>query len=39
MSQIYIPAAFLMAGGYGDAVWRVYFQFLAWVLPRIGGGR
>ncbi len=27
-----IPAAFLMAGGYGDEVWRVYAQFLLWVL-------
>lgn len=29
-----IPAAFLMAGGYGDEVWRVYAQFLVWVLHR-----
>jgi acetoin utilization deacetylase AcuC-like enzyme len=28
-----IPAAFLMAGGYGDEVWRVYSQFLLWVVP------
>lgn len=27
-----IPAVFLMAGGYGDEVWRVYAQFLLWVL-------
>jgi acetoin utilization deacetylase AcuC-like enzyme len=27
-----IPAAFLMAGGYGDEVWRVYAQFLVWSL-------
>ncbi|WP_136807058.1 histone deacetylase [Desulfosediminicola flagellatus] len=27
-----IPAVFLMAGGYGDEVWRVYSQFLLWVL-------
>lgn len=27
-----IPAAFLMAGGYGDKVWLVYSQFLLWVL-------
>jgi hypothetical protein len=27
-----IPAVFLMAGGYGDDVWRVYAQFLLWVL-------
>ena len=28
-----IPAAFLMAGGYGEETWRVYAQFLRWVLP------
>ncbi len=27
-----IPAVFLMAGGYGDDVWRVYAQFLQWAL-------
>jgi acetoin utilization deacetylase AcuC-like enzyme len=27
-----IPAAFLMAGGYGDHVWQVYAQFLIWAL-------
>lgn len=27
-----IPAVFLMAGGYGDEVWRVYAQFLLWTL-------
>lgn len=26
------PAAFLMAGGYGENSWRVYAQFLEWVL-------
>jgi acetoin utilization deacetylase AcuC-like enzyme len=31
-----IPAAFLMAGGYGEAVWEVYAQFLSWALPREG---
>ncbi|MBT8341355.1 MAG: histone deacetylase [Desulfatitalea sp.] len=30
-----IPAAFLMAGGYGDHVWQVYAQFLSWALKRI----
>jgi acetoin utilization deacetylase AcuC-like enzyme len=29
-----IPAVYLMAGGYGDEVWRVYTQFLLWVLRR-----
>jgi acetoin utilization deacetylase AcuC-like enzyme len=28
-----VPAAFLMAGGYGEETWRVYTQFLRWVLP------
>jgi acetoin utilization deacetylase AcuC-like enzyme len=27
-----IPAAFLMAGGYGDNVWQVYARFLTWAL-------
>jgi acetoin utilization deacetylase AcuC-like enzyme len=27
-----IPAAYLMAGGYGEQVWQVYAQFLTWVL-------
>jgi acetoin utilization deacetylase AcuC-like enzyme len=31
-----IPAAFLMAGGYGEEVWKVSTQFLTWVLPRVG---
>jgi acetoin utilization deacetylase AcuC-like enzyme len=35
-----VPAAFLMAGGYGDHVWEVFARFLAWVLPQQGfGGR
>lgn len=32
-----IPAAFLMAGGYGENSWRVYAQFLEWALmDRLG---
>jgi acetoin utilization deacetylase AcuC-like enzyme len=32
-----IPAAFLMAGGYGRHSWRVYTQFLEWALmERLG---
>jgi acetoin utilization deacetylase AcuC-like enzyme len=27
-----VPAAYLMAGGYGENSWRVYTQFLEWVL-------
>ncbi|MCG6893320.1 MAG: histone deacetylase [Desulfobacteraceae bacterium] len=27
-----IPAAYLMAGGYGERSWEVYAQFLEWVL-------
>ncbi len=27
-----IPAAYLMAGGYGDQVWQVYARFLLWAL-------
>ena len=30
-----IPMAYLMAGGYGDNSWRVYTQFLKWVLSDI----
>jgi acetoin utilization deacetylase AcuC-like enzyme len=29
-----IPAAYLMAGGYGDATWQIYSRFLEWVLLR-----
>ena len=29
-----IPAAFLMAGGYGSNSWKVYTQFLEWALPK-----
>lgn len=29
-----IPGAYLMAGGYGDEVWKVFYQFLTWVLPK-----
>lgn len=29
-----IPAAFLMAGGYGPNSWKVYTQFLEWALPK-----
>lgn len=32
LDQRRIPAAFLMAGGYGKETWRVYTQFLSWVL-------
>lgn len=28
----HIPMAYLMAGGYGENSWRVYTQFLQWVL-------
>lgn len=30
-----IPAAYLMAGGYGEQVWQVYAQFLTWVLGEL----
>ena len=34
-----IPAAFLMAGGYGHDSWEVYAGFLEWVLTRrLGSG-
>jgi acetoin utilization deacetylase AcuC-like enzyme len=32
LKQRGIPAAFLMAGGYGDSSWQVYAQFLEWAL-------
>lgn len=32
-----IPAAYLMAGGYGDHVWQVYTQFLNWALHGCSG--
>jgi acetoin utilization deacetylase AcuC-like enzyme len=31
-----IPAAYLMAGGYGNAVWQVFARFLIWALDRPG---
>ncbi len=34
-----IPAAYLMAGGYGDRVWEVYARFLTWALCDIYGSR
>jgi acetoin utilization deacetylase AcuC-like enzyme len=34
-----VPAAFLMAGGYGKEVWKVFSQFLTWVLPKEGRSR
>ena len=34
LSQRGIPAAYLMAGGYGDAVWEVFAQFLIWALEK-----
>ena len=33
-----VPAAFLMAGGYGDHVWEAFAQFLAWALLEEGFG-
>ncbi len=33
-----VPAAYLMAGGYGEEVWRVFTQFLTEVLPKEGYG-
>ena len=32
LSAAKIPSAYLMAGGYGENSWRVYAQFLEWVL-------
>ncbi|MFW6207070.1 MAG: histone deacetylase [Spirochaetota bacterium] len=32
-----IPAAYLMAGGYGPQAWEVNYQFLEWVLRERGG--
>jgi acetoin utilization deacetylase AcuC-like enzyme len=32
LKQRKIPAAFLMAGGYGEQSWKVYVQFLRWAL-------
>ena len=32
LKQRGIPAAFLMAGGYGNSSWQVYVQFLEWAL-------
>lgn len=32
-----VPAAYLMAGGYGPRAWEVNYQFLEWVLLERGG--
>ena len=32
LRKLRIPAAYLMAGGYGDKVWEVYARFLLWAL-------
>ncbi len=32
-----IPAAYLMAGGYGPHAWEVNYQFLEWVMIERGG--
>jgi acetoin utilization deacetylase AcuC-like enzyme len=34
LRELRIPAAYLMAGGYGDQVWKVYAQFLLWALKK-----
>lgn len=34
LEKLKIPAAYLMAGGYGEQVWEVYAQFLLWALGR-----
>jgi acetoin utilization deacetylase AcuC-like enzyme len=39
LKHLDVPAAFLMAGGYGDEVWKVFSQFLIWVLPRSHGSK
>ncbi|MDR3630327.1 MAG: histone deacetylase [Desulfocapsaceae bacterium] len=38
LQQRRMPAAYLMAGGYGDQVWQVYARFLSWALrERLSG--
>jgi len=32
LRKLRVPAAYLMAGGYGDQVWEVYARFLLWAL-------
>jgi hypothetical protein len=32
LQTLAIPGAWVMAGGYGRNSWRVYTQFLEWVL-------
>ncbi|MEJ2657713.1 MAG: histone deacetylase, partial [Desulfobacterales bacterium] len=34
LEELKIPAAYLMAGGYGEQVWEVYAQLLLWALKR-----
>jgi len=35
LEQRGIPKAYVMSGGYGEGTWRVYTQFLVWVLTRL----
>jgi acetoin utilization deacetylase AcuC-like enzyme len=32
LQMLAVPGAWVMAGGYGRNAWRVYTQFLQWVL-------
>ena len=34
LRKLHIPAAYLMAGGYGEQVWEVYARFLLWALKK-----
>ena len=36
LNRYHVPAAYLMAGGYGEQVWHVYSQFLTWALLERG---
>lgn len=36
LKELKIPAAYLMAGGYGPHVWEVYYQFLEGLLNKEG---
>ncbi len=34
LDELKIPAAYIMAGGYGKNSWKVYTQFFDWVIPK-----
>jgi len=34
LTELKIPKAYIMSGGYGDNSWKVYTQFLKWIISK-----